>query len=87
MAEGSGRIGIPELAVGVPFPTLPFEIVGARVSAQNFRQLVFSGRTVPPAEALALGLVDEMCRARRPDAARVRRRPEQLTRFRRSPSR
>jgi enoyl-CoA hydratase len=60
MVEGNARIGIPELLVGVPFPTLPFEIVGARVSPANFRHLVLSGRTVPPAEALALGLIDEV---------------------------
>ena len=60
MAEGSARIGVPELAVGVPFPTLPFEIVGARVSPPQFRDLVFTGRTVPPPEALALGLIDEI---------------------------
>ena len=36
MAEGSGRIGIPELAVGVPFPALPFEIMQARLSPPAF---------------------------------------------------
>lgn len=60
MAEGSGRIGVPELAVGVPFPTLPFEIVRARVSPGHFRDLVFTGRTVPPQEAVAVGFVDEI---------------------------
>jgi enoyl-CoA hydratase len=60
MAEGSARIGVPELAVGVPFPTLPFEIVRARVSPQQFRDLVLTGRTVQPQEALALGFVDEV---------------------------
>jgi enoyl-CoA hydratase len=60
MAEGSARIGIPELVVGVPFPPLPFEIVKARVSPTAFRDLVFTGRTVPPPEALALGLIDDI---------------------------
>lgn len=60
MAEGNGRIGVPELLVGVPFPTLPFEIVRSRVSPANFRQLVLGGKTVPPDEALTLGLVDEI---------------------------
>jgi enoyl-CoA hydratase len=63
MAEGAARIGISELAVGVPFPTLPFEIVGARVSTRNFRQLVLSGRTVQPAEGVAVGFVDEIATA------------------------
>jgi enoyl-CoA hydratase len=60
MAEGNARIGVPELAVGVPFPTLPFEIVRARVSPRQFRDLVFTGRTVKPPEALELGFIDEI---------------------------
>jgi enoyl-CoA hydratase len=60
MAEGNGRIGIPELIVGVPFPALPLEIVGARVSATVLRQLVMTGRTVKAADARDLALVDEI---------------------------
>jgi enoyl-CoA hydratase len=60
MSEGSGRIGVPELLVGVPFPTLPFEIVSARVSRANIRHLVLGGKTVLPNDALTLGLIDEI---------------------------
>jgi enoyl-CoA hydratase len=60
MAQGTGRIGVPELAVGVPFPTLPFEIVGARVPRERFRELVYSGRVVQAPEAVTLGLIDEV---------------------------
>jgi enoyl-CoA hydratase len=60
MAAGTGRIGVPELAVGVPFPTLPFEIVGARVSPTIFRQMVYAGRVAQPPEALEFGLIDEV---------------------------
>jgi enoyl-CoA hydratase len=59
MAIGTGRIGVPELSVGVPFPMLPFAIVGARVAPSAFRQLVFTGRTVTAEEAVTLGLADE----------------------------
>ena len=31
MAEGNGRIGVPELVVGVPFPALPLQIMAARM--------------------------------------------------------
>ena len=61
MAEGLGRIGIPELAVGVPFPALPLQIMGSRLSDGALRDLVFTGRTVLVDEALAVGLVDEKC--------------------------
>ena len=63
MAEGNGRIGIPELVVGVPFPALPLQIVSARMSDRAFRDLVFTGRTVQVDEAIALGLIDEKCPA------------------------
>ena len=61
MTEGSGRIGIPELAVGVPFPALPLQIMAARLADGHLRDLVFSGRTVEIDEAKTLGLIDEKC--------------------------
>ena len=69
MAIGTGRIGVPELSVGVPFPMLPFVIVGSRVAPSAFRQLVFGARTVPAEEAVTLGLADE---AIAPDALLAR---------------
>jgi enoyl-CoA hydratase len=63
MTEGNGRIGIPELAVGVPFPALPLQIMAARVPDGHLRDLVFTGRTVQIDEAKALGLIDEKCPA------------------------
>jgi enoyl-CoA hydratase len=61
MTEGTARIGVPELAVGVPFPALPLQIVSARVADGPLRDLVFTGRTVLIDEAKALGLIDEKC--------------------------
>ena len=61
MVEGNGRIGIPELAVGVPFPALPLQIMSARVADGALRELVFTGRTVLIDEAKTLGLIDEKC--------------------------
>ena len=63
MTEGAGRIGIPELAVGVPFPALPLQIMAARLADGPLRDLVYSGRTVEIDEAKALGLIDEKCPA------------------------
>jgi enoyl-CoA hydratase len=63
MVEGSGRIGIPELAVGVPFPALPLQVMGARLTDAALRDLIFTGRTVQVDEAKALGLIDEKCPA------------------------
>ena len=61
MTDGKGRIGIPELAVGVPFPALPMQIMAARVTDSALRDLVFSGRTLQVDDARAIGLVDEKC--------------------------
>src|SRR5687767_7149294 len=61
MVDGNGRIGIPELAVGVPFPALPLQIMAARLNDGALRDLVFTGRTVQVDEARALGLIDEKC--------------------------
>ena len=60
MARGNGRIGVPELQVGVPFPALPLAIVESRVAPTAIRALVFTGRTLLADEALDVGLVDEI---------------------------
>jgi enoyl-CoA hydratase len=63
MVDGAGRIGVPELGVGVPFPALPLQIMAARVADTALRDLVLTARTVQVDEARALGLVDEKCPA------------------------
>jgi enoyl-CoA hydratase len=60
MAEGAGRIGLPELLVGVPFPTSALEIVRFAVPREKAQSLLYTGRTLPVQEALATGLVDEV---------------------------
>ena len=60
MAEGNGRVGVPELLVGVPFPAAALEAVRFAVSPDRVQALVYTGRTLLPAEALAYGLVDEV---------------------------
>ena len=60
MAAGSGRIGLPELLVGVPFPAAALEIVRFAVPQDKVQSLVYTGRTLPPQEALTAGIVDEV---------------------------
>ncbi|MEZ4754995.1 MAG: enoyl-CoA hydratase/isomerase family protein [Bdellovibrionota bacterium] len=60
MAEGSGKIGVPELIVGVPFPTAPLEILRHCVSGGNFSDLVYTGRRLKPDEAIQIGLINEV---------------------------
>jgi enoyl-CoA hydratase len=59
MAAGTARIGVPELLVGVPFPTVAFETVRSAGSSR-LRHLIFTGRTLLPEEALAAGMVDSV---------------------------
>jgi enoyl-CoA hydratase len=60
MAAGPFKFGIPELVVGVPFPTVPLEIVRHAVAANQLEALVYTGKTLLPDEALAQGLIHEV---------------------------
>ena len=60
MAAGTARIGIPELLVGVPFPAAIIEVIRFVLPPQHVQSLMYTGRTVPPDEALRLGMIDEI---------------------------
>ena len=55
-----GRIGVPELQVGVPFPPGPLEVMRFAVPSRFFPEVVYHGRTYSGADALERGLVDEL---------------------------
>ena len=60
MAAGKGRLGVTELAVGVPFPWLALEIVRLATPVEHLQELVYLSETYTAADALARGLVDEV---------------------------
>ena len=60
MADGKGRIGTPELSVGVPFPSVALEILRLVVPANRLQAVVYRGLTCAPGEALANGFADEL---------------------------
>lgn len=60
MAGGGGRIGVPEIRVGVPFPRVPLEVLRFAVGDVAARRLILGAQTHAPADAQALGLVDEV---------------------------
>ena len=60
MAEGSARIGLPELQVGVPFPPAALEIMRFSTPPQHFQTIVYRAETYEPPAARALGLLDEI---------------------------
>jgi len=60
MAAASGRIGITELLVGVPFPALAFEIVRFAVPARHLVEFTYGGATYDGDVALQRGWVDDL---------------------------
>jgi enoyl-CoA hydratase len=60
LVRGTARVGLTEVRVGVPFPAWALEIARFATPPQHFLTLIGTGRTWPPEEALARGLVDEV---------------------------
>lgn len=71
MAEGDGRIGIPEIEVGVPFPRVALEVVRYAVGEVAARRLVLGAQTVTPDVAHVVGLVDRVVPAAQLEALAV----------------
>jgi enoyl-CoA hydratase len=60
MEREPGRIGIPELLVGVPFPVVPLEIMRFAAPPQHLQAMIYRGLTLTAADALQHGLVDDV---------------------------
>ena len=54
----AGRLGVPELAVGVPLPTVALEIL-RHTAGSAFRPTVLRSSSMSVEEAVAVGLIDE----------------------------
>lgn len=60
MAEGDFKIGLNEVQVGIPMPPVIYQGLRRLVGLRQAERLCVSGQLVAPAEALRLGLVDEL---------------------------
>ncbi len=60
MAAGKGRVGVPEIAAGVPFPWMALEITRAAVSPEHLGELVALGATFDAEEAHARRFVHDL---------------------------
>lgn len=60
MAAGDGTIGVPELRVQVPFPTIALEILRFAAVNAHLQELVYLGKTYRVDEAYNRGLIDEV---------------------------
>jgi len=56
----AGKIGLPELIVGVPLPALALEIARFAFPQDKIEEMLYTGKTVSPQEALERGLIDEV---------------------------
>ncbi|MBS2029054.1 MAG: enoyl-CoA hydratase/isomerase family protein [Deltaproteobacteria bacterium] len=59
-AEGTYRIGLSEVAIGVPLPSFIVEIARETVPAAAIIPVCLHGTLVPPEEALRMGIVQEV---------------------------
>lgn len=60
MAEGDFRIGLNEVQVGIPMPPVIFQALRRQVGERQAERLCVTAELVPAAEALRIGLVDEL---------------------------
>lgn len=60
MARGSGRIGVPELQVGVPFPIVPAEIARHALGTARAQRAMLVGNVVVAERAVEEGFADEL---------------------------
>lgn len=58
LGDGDYKLGLPELAVGLPFPRVAFEIVRAVSPPRAFRRLVFGAELHSPTEVFEMGVGD-----------------------------
>ena len=60
VTQSRAKIGVPELRVGVPFPSLGLEIMRFGTTPRYFRPMINIGATYSDELALAAGLADEI---------------------------
>lgn len=80
VAQGSAKIGVPELMVGVPFPSIALEVLRFACPRRHLQQLTFQGALWTAPECVENGLIEEIC-----DAAsiwdRAKRQAQSLARI------
>lgn len=60
MATGDGAIGLNEVRIGIPLPSVVARLAARTIGPRRAESLCVEGRLLPAAEALAVGLVDEL---------------------------
>lgn len=60
LIQAKARIGIPELRIGVPLPSIAIETLRYAVSQQSFQTMVTIGKTYLGQHAVEVGLADQV---------------------------
>ena len=60
LTEDEAKVGVPELLVGLPFPSLPIEVLRSCVPPNSLQEIIYEGQNYSPKQALTVGLVDEI---------------------------
>ncbi len=63
MTDGDALIGLNEAQLGIGLPAIVIEPLRARVPSRSWAPIALAGELFEPAEALALGLVDDVTEA------------------------
>jgi enoyl-CoA hydratase/carnithine racemase len=63
-ADGDFRVGLPEAKAGLAFPTVPQAIIDHWLDPVWRRRLALTSMLLPPQEAIATGMVDEVVPAK-----------------------
>lgn len=59
-ARGDYKLGLPQLAAGVPFPARALDVARAELPVHVLRRLILGAEILDPAAAREAGLVDEL---------------------------
>ena len=60
LVDSEARVGLTELAVGIPFPTAAFEVIRDAVPPRTLRRLVYVADVFETARAFELGIGDAL---------------------------
>lgn len=62
LGSASAKIGVPELKLGLPLPSLAFDILRAVVTPGRLAEVLYDGGTYAADAAIKVGLADEIVR-------------------------
>jgi enoyl-CoA hydratase len=59
-ADGPGKLGLPEISAGLPYPDGPYAVVEAELAEPHRRRLVMGGASISMAQGVDVGVLDAL---------------------------